>query len=98
MAANNFSARVFIANLPLFRALGPERLERIALHTRPVRGARGEILFHRGDVVDGFHAIVRGQVKLAFVSAEGNEKVVEILGPGSIFGEAVMFVSCPHTW
>lgn len=96
MAADNFSARVFLANLPLFRALVPEQLDRIALHTRQVRAVRGEILFHRGDVVDGFHAIVCGQVKLAFVSAEGYEKVVEILGPGSIFGEAVMFVRRPH--
>jgi CRP-like cAMP-binding protein len=46
--------------------------------------------------VSGFHAIVYGQVKLAFVSAGGDEKVVEILGPGQSFGEAVMFMRRPH--
>jgi CRP-like cAMP-binding protein len=61
-----------------------------------VRAERGEILFHRGDPVSGFHAIVYGQVKLAFVSAGGDEKVVEILGPGQSFGEAVMFMRRPH--
>ena len=94
--ATTLSPRAFLANLPLFRELAPEQLDRMANHTRQVRAARGEILFHRGDPVSGFHAIVYGQVKLAFVSAGGDEKVVEILGPGQSFGEAVMFMRRPH--
>jgi CRP-like cAMP-binding protein len=68
----------------------------MAAHTRQVRAGRSEILFHRGDEVHGFHVIVYGQVKLAFISAGGDEKVVEILGPGQSFGEAVMFMRRPH--
>ena len=94
--ATTLSPRAFLANLPLFRELAPEQLDRMATHIRQVRAARGEILFHRGDPVSGFHAIVYGQVKLAFVSAGGDEKVVEILGPGQSFGEAVMFMRRPH--
>jgi CRP-like cAMP-binding protein len=94
--ATTLSPRAFLANLPLFKELSPEQLDRMATHTRQVRAARGEILFHRGDPVSGFHAIVYGQVKLAFVSAGGDEKVVEILGPGQSFGEAVMFMRRPH--
>jgi CRP-like cAMP-binding protein len=90
------SPRAFLANLPLFRELAPEQLDRMATHTRQVRAARGEILFHRGDEVHGFHIIVYGQIKLAFISAGGDEKVVEILGPGASFGEAVMFMRRPH--
>jgi CRP/FNR family transcriptional regulator, dissimilatory nitrate respiration regulator len=90
------SPRAFLANLPLFRELAPEQLDRMAAHTRQVRAARGEILFHRGDEVHGFHIIVYGQIKLAFISAAGDEKVVEILGPGASFGEAVMFMRRPH--
>jgi CRP-like cAMP-binding protein len=94
--ATTLSPRAFLANLPLFRELAPDQLDRMATHTRQVRAERGEILFHRGDPVSGFHAIVYGQVKLAFVSAGGDEKVVEILGPGQSFGEAVMFMKRPH--
>jgi CRP-like cAMP-binding protein len=94
--ATTLSPRAFLANLPLFRELAPEQLDRMASHTRQIRAERGEILFHRGDPVSGFHAIVYGQVKLAFVSAGGDEKVVEILGPGQSFGEAVMFMKRPH--
>jgi CRP-like cAMP-binding protein len=90
------SPRAFLSNLALFRELAPEQLDHIAAHTRQVRAERSEILFHRGDPVHGFHVIIYGQVKLAFVSAGGDEKVVEILGSGQSFGEAVMFMGRPH--
>jgi CRP-like cAMP-binding protein len=40
--------------------------------------------------------VVYGQVKLAFVSPQGSEKVVEIIGPGFSFGEALMFMEKPY--
>ncbi len=86
----------FLANVPLFKELAPDEIDRIAALTRQVRASRSEILFHRGDEANGFHVIVFGQVKLAFISARGDEKVVDILGPGQSFGEAVMFMERPH--
>ena len=86
----------FLANIPLFRELAPAELARIATGTRPVHAARGDVLFQRGDPCEGFHAVVYGQVKLAFTSPEGTEKVVEIMGPGQSFGEAVMFLEKPY--
>lgn len=88
--------QAFLANIALFRELGAEEIDRVAAHTRQVRAERGEILFHRGEEAKGFHIIVFGQVKLAFTSSKGDEKVVDILGPGQSFGEAVMFTERPH--
>jgi CRP-like cAMP-binding protein len=88
--------RSFLANVPLFKELAPDELDRVAALTRQVRAARSEILFHRGDEPKGFHVIVLGQVKLSFVSTHGDEKVVDILGPGQSFGEAVMFMERSH--
>ena len=88
--------QAFLANVPLFKELAPGELDRVAAFTREVRASRSEILFHRGDEARGFHIIVFGQVKLVFVSAGGDEKVVDILGPGQSFGEAVMFMERPH--
>jgi len=88
--------RSFLANVPLFKELAPGELDRIAALTRQVRASRSEILFHRGDESKGFYVIAVGQVKLVFVSAHGSEKVVDILGPGQSFGEAVMFMERPH--
>jgi CRP/FNR family transcriptional regulator, dissimilatory nitrate respiration regulator len=96
MATASIKPQAFLANVPLFKELAPEELERIAAHTRQVRAERGEILFHRGDPANGFHLVIYGQVKLAFISSKGDEKVVEIIGQGGSFGEAVMFMERPH--
>src|SRR5690606_4025220 len=68
----------------------------LAHGVRELKVPKGEILFHRGDPCVGCHFILDGQVKLAFISPEGNEKVVEILRPGQSFGEAVMFMDKPY--
>jgi len=88
--------QTFLANLPLFREIAPQELDRIALGTREQHAARGEVLFRKGDPCEGFHVVVYGHVKLAFTSASGDEKVVELIGPGQSFGEALMFMEKPY--
>jgi CRP/FNR family transcriptional regulator, dissimilatory nitrate respiration regulator len=88
--------QTFLANVPLFKELASDELDRIASSTREVRVGRAEVLFRRGDPALGFHIIVFGQVKLAFTSPRGDEKVVDLISPGQSFGEAVMFMERPH--
>lgn len=83
-------------HIPLFNGLAPAEITKIALATREIHAEKGSILFHKGDPCNGFHLLVHGQVKLAFTSAQGNEKVVEILGQGQSFGEALMFMDKPY--
>lgn len=85
-----------LLRLPLFHELSPEQLAHIAAGTREKRLTKGEMLFHKGDAPRGFYLIVFGQIKLAFPSTQGNEKVVEIIGPRQSFGEAVMFMDRPY--
>jgi CRP-like cAMP-binding protein len=85
-----------LARQPLLQELSAEQLAAVALGTRERQLARGEMLFQKGDPPHGFYVIVIGQVKLAFPSVQGNEKVVEVLGPRQSFGEAVMFMDRPY--
>lgn len=85
-----------LGRLPLFQELSPEQLGHVAAATREKRLAKGEMLFQKGDMPRGFYVTVFGQIKLAFPSSQGNEKVVEILGPKQSFGEAVMFMDRPY--
>jgi CRP-like cAMP-binding protein len=80
----------------LFAELEAPDLERLARGVREVEAGRGDILFHKGDPCRGFHLLLSGQVKLAFNSTQGNEKVVELIHPGQTFGEAVMFMEKPY--
>ncbi|MFN3883705.1 MAG: Crp/Fnr family transcriptional regulator [Rhodocyclaceae bacterium] len=85
-----------LARLPLFQELSAEQIAHLAAHARSKRLPKGEMLFQRGDIAHGFYFIVFGQVKLAFPSSSGNEKVVEILGPRQSFGEAAVFAQLPY--
>ncbi|NWG31425.1 MAG: Crp/Fnr family transcriptional regulator [Rhodocyclaceae bacterium] len=85
-----------LVRLPLFQELTPAQIAHLAAHTRSKRLPKGEMLFQRGDIAHGFYFIVFGQVKLAFPSSSGNEKVVEILGPRQSFGEAAVFAQRPY--
>ncbi len=85
-----------LARLPLFQELAAVQVECIAAQTRTRHLPKGEILFHQGEESHGFFTVVSGQIKLAFASAQGNEKVVEIIGPRQSFGEAVMFMGRPY--
>jgi CRP/FNR family transcriptional regulator, dissimilatory nitrate respiration regulator len=87
--------QAFLVNLPLFSGLAADELDRIAAGTTEIHVPRGEIVFHKGDPCNGFYAVVYGQVKLALVTPQGAEKVVEIIGPGFSFGEALMFMGKP---
>ena len=82
--------------LPMFQALSSEQLASLVSATREKRLQKGEILFHKGDRPRGFYLVVSGQVKLAIASPQGNEKVVDILGPRQSFGEALMFMDRPY--
>jgi CRP/FNR family transcriptional regulator, dissimilatory nitrate respiration regulator len=86
----------FLTNLPLFMNAAPEEIERIAQGTRQLHVPRGEVLFNKGDLCESFHLVVYGQVKLALTAPRGAEKVVQIIGPGGTFGEALMFMEKPY--
>ena len=88
--------RALLRGLALFQEMSDEELDRIAAGTVEQRAAKGQMLFRRGDPCVGFHVVVTGRVKLAFVSSQGAEKVVEIVGPGHSFGEALMFTDRPY--
>ncbi len=92
MRAPKVMTRTFLSNLALFHELGGDELDRIAAGTTELRVQKGRTLFQRGDPCVGFHAVMYGQVKLSFLSPQGTEKVIEILGPGQSFGEAAMFL------
>jgi CRP-like cAMP-binding protein len=91
-----FSPQTFLARMPLFDAMSDEELAAIAEGTTEHHVERGDMIFQRGDPCTGFHLVIYGQVKLTAGSASGAEKIIELIGPGHSFGEAVMFMEKPY--
>jgi CRP/FNR family transcriptional regulator, dissimilatory nitrate respiration regulator len=80
----------------LFAGLEPEQFAQLAGSAALVELAAEQILFQRGEPARQFFIVVSGEVKLALQSRAGDEKVVERLGPGHSFAEALMFVDGPR--
>jgi len=87
---------LILSRLPLFQNLTAVQVGHIATDARLLNVPKGEVLFRKGDEAHGFFVVIGGHIKLAFASDQGNEKVVEIIGPRQSFGEAVMFMGCPY--
>lgn len=92
----NSNIEQIVAHLPLFQTLAPEQRAQLLLGVSSRRLKKGELLFRKGDPVLGLYIVAFGQIKLAVQSAQGEEKVVEIIGPLQSFGEAVMFLGRPY--
>jgi CRP-like cAMP-binding protein len=88
--------QAFLANLPMFSEMDGAELDRIAAATVPLYFEKGQSIVQCGDPCTGFHIVVYGQVKLAFTSPQGVEKVLEIVRAGQSFGEALMFLDKPY--
>ena len=93
--ARPFDIPRFLRRQPLFTDIDDAALERLASACQLRRLERGEMVFHVGDPCEAFFITVVGQVKLFVIAPNGNEKVIELIGPGGSFAEALMFLGKP---
>lgn len=91
----SFDAARFLSRLPLFSDIGDEAVARLAARCEMRRFDRGATVFRLGDPCDAFFVTLYGQVKLFVISPTGQEKVIELIGPGHSFAEALMFLGKP---
>lgn len=77
---------------PLFSQADDSQLAVLAGAAHETTLATGDTLFTHGQVADRFFLVRSGQIKLYRISPEGQEKIIEIIGPGQTFAEAVMFM------
>ncbi len=79
----------------LFAGFSPVQLQRVLATSHVDEFDAGQILFDRGQPAQHFFVVIEGQVNLVLYSKSGEEKIVEIIGPGSSFAEAVLFMEGP---
>ena len=96
MDVRTFDLPRYLSILPLFTDMQPTELQRLADGSQLRRLGRGENVFHVGQPCEEFHVTVVGQVKLFALSPAGQEKVIELIGPGNSFAEAFMFMGKPY--
>lgn len=76
----------------LFSGLEQADFDALVTSVTPKTLAKGEVLFHRGDPASSFYFVDTGLVELNLIAATGEKKVLEVVGPGRTFAEAVAFM------
>lgn len=96
MDVEQFDIPRYLSVLPMFSDLSHLERDRIAQGCHIRRLTRGDMVFRIGESCEAFHVVVVGQVKLYVASPSGQEKVIELIGPGHSFAEAMMFLERPY--
>lgn len=75
----------------LFSKLTELQIDRVYQFSQVVHLGEGQILFNQSEKVKAFYMVLSGKIKLFRMSADGQEKIIEIVKPGEVFAEALMF-------
>ncbi len=94
-SGSNLDPTPILRDSLLFGKLSARQIERVASRLRWYRLLEGQWLFKQDEPADRFFLVVSGQMKLFYLSSEGNEKVIEVLRAGDTFAEALMFLDQP---
>ncbi len=76
----------------LFTHFDTDQMDRISACSVFVALKEGEHLFRQGQDAHHFYLLIKGSIKLYRLSADGDEKVIELIREGQTFAEAVMFM------
>jgi len=80
-----------LANVPVFEAMGPDDLSRVAEVAVPRRFVAGQVIFREGDASDTCYVVRDGHARAIREHADGRTITLANFGPGDIFGELAMF-------
>lgn len=76
----------------LFAGLGDADFDSLANQISQRELCKGQVLFHRGDAAGHFYFVHSGHVELSLIAPTGGKKVLEVVGHGRTFAEAVAFM------
>ena len=89
---NNEITSEQLHHIPLFNALDDQQLNDVLKSSRHIFLPAKKNLFEKDSPASHFYLLISGQVKLFCLSAEGDEKVIEIIYPSQTFAEAIIFM------
>ena len=78
--------------LPLFAGVPDAELAPFASQTRVDHFERESVVFYQGDPTDRVWIVRTGRVKIVYHETDGREVILEMIGPGEVFGGAVLFM------
>lgn len=86
-----------LAQVSIFEQLGSDDLEQLSSLVRTRRYAKGEVIFHQGDVGTCLYVIRKGEVAIRLSSPDGKEVILALLDRGDFFGELALLDGEPRS-
>ena len=86
-----------LADLDLFRKLRADELDRLVAFTRWAQPKAHTVLFRKSDPGTSMMVVRTGRIKVCTHSEDGKELVLNMFGPGDVFGEIALLDGSPRT-
>ena len=82
---------------PTFRDLAPEALDQLCRYAKHTVLKRGATLFAKDDPGNSLYALISGTMKISVSSPDGHHAILNLLGPGELFGEMSVLDGQPRS-
>jgi CRP-like cAMP-binding protein len=79
-----------------FSTLEGERLRRLAARLERLEVSTGETIIRQGEPGEECYVLRSGRVEVLAMGAQGDERILATLDPGSLFGEAALLTDGPR--
>lgn len=86
-----------LENCPLFAQVNDAGFRRLFAVARLVRFRKGQMIFRQGEACSGMYVVGSGLVRVFKRGAQGQEKILHLVGPGETFAEVAALgeFDCP---
>ena len=75
---------------PIFSDLDADAFEQLCRYAKPATLKRGATIVSKGDPGNSLIAVISGTVKISVSSPDGRSAILNLIGPGEIFGEVAV--------
>src|SRR6266699_4821306 len=82
---------------PYFCDLEPEAFDQLCRYAKHSSLKRGATIVSKGDPGNSLIAVISGTVKISVSSADGRSAILNLIGPGEIFGEVAVLDGLART-
>ncbi len=80
----------YFENFNLLESLTMKEMEELGKMTSMKNSSKGQVIYFSEDVSNRIYFLKAGKVKISRYSQDGKEVIINILGPGEIFGELAL--------
>lgn len=82
---------------PIFSDLEAEALDQLCRYAKYTVLKRGATIFAKGDPGHSLYAVISGTVKISISSPDGRNAILNMVGPGEVFGDMAVLSGQPRS-